>query len=263
MRQFLAVIPLFVALMIVSGCTSDPLDTGTNPIDSNAYRLKGTLSGRTALQDYKFPAQPLSSITISIDGTNFKTNPDSTGWWSFKDLPSGIYTLTFTKEGFAPYKLFNQQFVGGGELVLGIIKLARIPTEYTIVKFQLDSLYTYGPNKYLSFAATASDSLPAGLGIKAFVVNDTSFDATLYSFDGTGHMGVELNFSQETRNYVDEPGIYVKNLYDMGFRSGDQLFAFAHIIHQGYPGYSDPYLGTVIRPAISPLKSNVVSFVLP
>jgi choice-of-anchor B domain-containing protein len=47
---------------------------------------------------------PIEGVEVTVDGTPLSTTTDSTGAYSFPDLPSGAYTVDFLRYGYAPMK---------------------------------------------------------------------------------------------------------------------------------------------------------------
>jgi hypothetical protein len=86
MIQKLALIALLTAAVGIASCTDTPVND-----DPNVYSLKGTLSGWAEIVDYRTTNtyEPVGGLTISVDGTDYKTTSDSTGHWAIRDLPAG------------------------------------------------------------------------------------------------------------------------------------------------------------------------------
>ena len=265
MKQHIALIVMLVALL--AGCERAPVKT-----DPDAYRLRGTLSGRAGLYNYQTFATLHGGITVSVDGTNYKAVTDSTGLWTIRDLPAGIYTLRYSKEGYSTITFSNQQFVGGGELeIYGTFYVARCPVEYSISNFQVNIMNPQGVDKYLTFTGDISDTIPAGVNARVFITKDTSIDVatvtSYYDIPKDYYVDLLINKGVKTFSDISGPGSTSHlSYFSSRFRSGDTVYAFAHTVNATSLYWNTstiPPFMKVARTAINPVRSNVVKFVLP
>jgi hypothetical protein len=62
----------------------------------------GELTGRVIPHDVNGDSLPslLGGTTVVLKGSSFTTTTDSTGQWTLKNVPAGIYRLDFEKQGF-------------------------------------------------------------------------------------------------------------------------------------------------------------------
>jgi hypothetical protein len=269
MKHSIALLPIVVAAMILAGCGDAPVQN-----DPDASRLKGTLAGRSMLEDYGMKdVSSFAGIAVRLDGTSFHTITDSSGYWQFDSVPAGIYTISFAKEGFSPYKIFDQQFVGGGRLLLATYRptLLRIP-QYSVSNFQLDSITAAGDgSSSLAFSGTFSpDTLPAGITPFLIVTKDSSYDATIsvdeYSGDSYSQ---QLQVATGRGAIKQGPGLTTATLLSSGlFERGDTVYLAAHIRNNGgggqhAGGYYDPYQQKMVYPAVGTTSTNVVRYIVP
>jgi len=88
------------------------------PTPSASPESKGTVFGTV----YGLDEEPLKGVTVTITGTDFSdsTETDENGYYEFRNLASGDYTLTYEKEG---YQIQTKDIsLGEGEILdLGTI----------------------------------------------------------------------------------------------------------------------------------------------
>src|SRR6187402_3062771 len=112
MKEYL--LQLSVLLFILAGCSETPIMTNTD--STKSY---GTIVGRIRLNDvYYAPLPDHSGATVQLEGTTLYAITDSTGTWSIDSIPSGIYVLKLSKDGFVTKKIFNVNLAGPGTLYL-------------------------------------------------------------------------------------------------------------------------------------------------
>lgn len=75
---------------------------------------------------------PLSSVFVTIQGTNFLAATDAQGNFSFYDVPAGSYTVEFTRNYYVPVSMNVK--IENAEVDLGIIQLLAQPEQTTTIK---------------------------------------------------------------------------------------------------------------------------------
>jgi hypothetical protein len=114
-------ITLLVSVLSLLGCKGDPGPMGP--------RLSGNISSSTYLRDdFGNYITNNYGVGVSLDGTSYATVSDSSGIWTLRDIPAGIYDITYYKPGFYKEKNTNVSFVGGGTLYLNAMSLGQIPS---------------------------------------------------------------------------------------------------------------------------------------
>lgn len=88
------------ALALVAGIASPPANVGAQSAGSVAASTRGVLIG-TVLDDATNRRVPNADIAIAA--LNLKVRSDSAGDFTLPDIPEGLYTITITAEGFAPF----------------------------------------------------------------------------------------------------------------------------------------------------------------
>jgi hypothetical protein len=80
------------ALAACVGCSEDITDTVSDVGSVRGYFFLGDEFGARKKEH--------SGITVSLEGTNYSTVTDSLGDWVLVDIPTGSYTVRFSKEGY-------------------------------------------------------------------------------------------------------------------------------------------------------------------
>ena len=114
---------LIIFALSLSGCRSEE----TSPLDIS---LKGDIVG----QIYSYGGQ--EGFIVSINGLQQQGITDERGKWIIHDVPTGIYTITFKKEGYASARIEQFQFVGGGVAHIPPFELNKLDT----AKVRIDSI---------------------------------------------------------------------------------------------------------------------------
>jgi len=85
-------LPIFLAAAILGGCKS------STTVENDDL---GTLTGKIALIGLNCDSLAnRAGATVAIEGTGFSTQTDSTGHWTIKGIPAGIYNIIISKPGF-------------------------------------------------------------------------------------------------------------------------------------------------------------------
>ena len=113
-KHYFTTILLVLILILSAGC-EDKLPTRPP--------ATGTITGKIILyEDYTInnvhplPISDRSGVTVTLEGTIYTTVTKTDGTWELKNIPAGIYTILFEKDGFSWHRIYNQQFVGNGTL---------------------------------------------------------------------------------------------------------------------------------------------------
>lgn len=204
---------LFVSFpFFLSSCGGD---SSTGPI------LRGDIWGYMELydQDGRLLTDH-SGVSVSLEGTEYTAVSDAEGRWALKDVPAGIYQVTFRKEGFDWTKV-QEQFVGNGDLFLGTRPLGRIPTfgvsDFTV---SVDSV-----NLRLHFSGTFSDVPPEEVSRNLSVFIST--DSTSFKKTRTAHVG-----TMSGRTINAKGGVAVHSLHNLGYPSGSVAYLRAYPVNQ-------------------------------
>ena len=202
------------ATLVLSSCGENPLDWFNGGKSST-----GNVSGRVILQDGQFPSPPIpltrneyGGVTVSLVGTNLSTVTASDGSWSIRNVPKGVYDITFHKDGIGPQTISSWQFIGAGDVEL--------------------------PDQYLCLVPTAKlggidiQSFKNGQGIRLVVEPDPTSTPL-----GTPY---HIVFFGSDPNVSHRPGTYTHYLYqpwtylslDPFFTAGERVYAVAYPVTQ-------------------------------
>jgi hypothetical protein len=296
------IIFIFVTAALLSSCTkqSNPV---TNYIYTHSDSgLVGDMVGFIDLYDTTYSSYLYgrvsghSGATVSLDGTPFSAVSDSNGKWILKNIPAGTYNITFAKPGYALEKGISYKFLGNGTDFLGRAKLYKVPLlhpNFITRPFHDYYIYTYRDTTIVSgggdtIQSYIKDSLFVPLGAATFtgvVLENPSYGDIQYRFiamylgktdhidpldpnsffyntgpiDANGYSNP--NVSADLYNFT----LYRDSLYDMGFKSGDKIYAIAYVCNYTcrYVYYPDINTGKNIYTGFSPIHSDVKSFIVP
>jgi hypothetical protein len=91
-KKNLFILLILAAVLTLAGC---PAETEGRVNISDSKGLRGIISG--VVYD-AFTAQPISGVTVNLGTNSIKT--DKNGAYAFKDIPEGIYTVSFYKDDY-------------------------------------------------------------------------------------------------------------------------------------------------------------------
>jgi hypothetical protein len=234
-------------LLLFSGCEKSELEQ---------LDLKGTLKGKVyTLDEFGYQNSDNENIVIQLEGSepliSFIT--DTSGTYEIKDISSGTYNLTISKEGYGEYQRQGVQIVGGNEPLYfngSIIE----KSSTTIKSLSLEivnntEIYIKGIVDHNYIIDEWSFSTPA---IRYFINNienpsDNNYLQTgIVSFNGVS--GSQL----ETQIYID------KN----HFPSGSKIYIIAYGCYGYENGYFD-ILSNQYRYSSLGTESNTASITIP
>ena len=111
--------------MICIGC--NPVQSDIK-IEETLYTISGSVK---LLREDNSIDIIKNGVIINQVGTNNSTNSESSGKWTLKNIPKGVYTLSFVKSGFSEFRYFNIVVDGNKSNDLSQITLAQIP-QFTV-----------------------------------------------------------------------------------------------------------------------------------
>jgi hypothetical protein len=243
-------------LALVGHCTK------TGPAGPAGPALSGTLSGFVTLIN-EDGGQPVDrfGVNVTIDGTSLATTTDGMGMWSFANLATGIYTLTYDKNGYGMSKTIEVQFLGGGERNIGNVNLCQPPS------FVVDSVWTRFPkggdsnSVYLGVRASTAANGPYRIVFFYSKTSDVSWQPLMYTESSTENVLFKEG--------VDSASIRLQpvNLATAGFpfQSGDTAYAALYAATAGTnsSGYTDLATGRNVFTDIDTASAEVIQIVVP
>jgi hypothetical protein len=236
-------------LLLLTACKDEDSICTTCPIPGT---IKGTLmlvdSTGIAFDDY-------SGATVELEGTSYQTTSNSLGEWEIQNVPIGIYTIRFSKQGFGYQRHIGFQFVGNGSITLDYPFMIGIAPSYNVT---LDSLVVTQTNTYIG--VTSEYSIPDYS--KTWIVV-MSKDSVINPLDSSNFIYI----------YTGERPMPTSSLRESRFQSGNTYYAQAFGLggYYEYPtgftiqspsAFYEPVSRQSIYTALGP-GSNVVSFVMP
>ncbi len=199
-----------------------------------------------------------SGLTVKLEGTSHTTTTDAEGNWRLKDVPPGVYTLSFAKNGITPTRLINTQFAGNGSLYIPEVRLYELPT-FTITDI---ALTTSSSRPQFDIVGHISESVPSGHTRAVQIVYSTDpnsdFKATSHTLVGAAVTNFQ-DGGTELRGFIDHNVLAGK-----GITSGTTVYfkaypaAAAHI-YEWYPENREEVYTSVVTSA----GSQVLTAVMP
>jgi hypothetical protein len=125
MRNF--VVFLIPFALVVAACSSSVVGPASQPVSYGAYAGKVVLHGVNQYASLK-----QSGATVSLSGTSYSTTTDSNGNYVIAHVPTGTYTIMFTKQDFDTAMILGDRFSGIDTSVLLTQDLQLIPYDSVI-----------------------------------------------------------------------------------------------------------------------------------
>lgn len=236
---------LFLLISLGAGCKDQIVTSPPVP-------LFGDMQGGVQLYDTLFQEvlHNHAGVLVNLEGTDFSTITDSNGSWIIHNIPSGTYTIVYTKNNFALAKNLNHQFIGNGNDYLGIQNLYKLIS----IQVEIDSQF-----RILSNPVDHIGNFYGGESRKAIMLySKTPFFSPI---DPNSYLGLDV-YKLELRDYIDTTGGFFISRYNLmpyTFKSGDTVYCRAYV--GTYKcldcSYSDLKTGKLIYTGfnnVSPLK---------
>ena len=242
---------LYLIVLLIAACNkSDFIPTR----GGNGGGVQSKIIGNVVLYDdltNKIPSY--DSMTVRIDGTTFSSITDSSGKYSFKDVPLGTYTVVYEKAGYGTYKL--DTFT----LAENLTDTPTIIAAKTLGQLSTTTVIDMFPSIEGDFVKLVATIDPAGngtdaRGVRFFYGNDSLVtNQNFYAYSGV--------YGAKSPNVSEK--IDKTDFYNMGFNSGDTIYVKAY----GDAFFSNDYIdvasGKRIFPNLNPNTTSFKSFVLP
>lgn len=203
-------------------------------------------------------------IKVSFNHVDRHVHTDSTGKWIIKDLPQGIYTITFSKDGYGTYKFFGYAFLGGGDDYFSYDEyssfavLYKIP-DYSItnISAEIDTIEYYDTTFYnLDISGSLSEVVDGDYEAIAFVglSEDVSCESGLHIY----YKCANMDYSHS--KYSLSIDIYHQT-YGLGLQPGTEIYIRSYAGCSG--GYKNPKTIKKVHTALNPNSSDVIKITLP
>ena len=231
-----------VCSLLIWGCKGDPGPAGPE--------LSGNILGSVTMVDsLNMSIQDKSGASIILYPKIDSTTSLSDGSWQLNNVPEGIYDITIAKSGFYTQKIFQFQFVGGGNysfypiemipFLSGSVTHLNVLDTATIIRFQgtVNANFDIGRSVYIFLSKSPFKNSVPIVGI--YIVYATVM--------------VGQNFS------ADLSSDYLRNVAV----EGETLYAVAVLGGGGNPGVNFTATGQYEFDTEGIPLSNTVSFVVP
>jgi len=249
---------LICSLTFFSACKKDTTVTGPAGPAGPAYT--GIFTGHISLfdqYDSKLFSQ-LNKVKISIDGTSMSTMTDSTGKFSFPNLSTGTYTLTYSDSTFGTFKAQNIQLLEGTNT--RDARLSKIPNfniDPTLVAVDTITVAAKDSTAYVKLRGTiGADTRARTLIVFVGNTSATSADPATYMLTYTKTINGNPSASSFT--------IFIPK-YDLTnalLTSGSTVYFAVYGMATSATTYEDLPTGRTVYTAISP-SAVTVNHVIP
>jgi hypothetical protein len=244
---------LCIAVICGAGCSDNWSFTSKAVIPAV---VPGKIVGYVGLRDERGGGILDTGVTVTLSNANpvKSVSADIRGRFQLDSIPPGAYDLTYEKPGYGTYKAFGFVLPGGATAVsAGKINLVKVASAV------VDSLTVdTSAADHILFTAFIRPSLgDSAVNAARFFVgmDDPNVSSTNYAFGDADYGTTSYNAVNHTIQYClpvsQVSGYVVKNL---------PLYAVAYGAPEGESAYFDITAGVNVWPALSLVKSNVVSF---
>lgn len=110
-------------------------------LSSIVYAQSSSIEGK--LFDNEFNNEPLAFASVTIKGTDFKTNSDINGFYRFKNLKPGDYTIVYSFVGYEN----QEKTITINETEKPVINIVMKANSLTVENNTLESLNTNTMNR--------------------------------------------------------------------------------------------------------------------
>ncbi len=205
--------------------------------NSVSVESRGSLVGRVNLYDNHQFLNNSGGVNVSIDNTSLAARTNQDGFWQIDRVPAGVYSITYSKEGFYTKKNYNIQFVGSGTYNLYYNNM------YKIIPITIANLEITSEDSLSRINAEGSISAPYDDYLFVEILFSKNFIAEEpeISFD----MEMSFQVPADSINFNSYSEISENLKRDAGWKSGDKLYATAFVLPSSLYGleYYDPFTG--------------------
>lgn len=247
-RYSFAVLMALVLSAVLLGCETEGPQGPAGPV------LTGDLIGFAVLTDLNgTQLTDRSGVTVTAEGTNVSDVSDSSGRWVLVNLPTGTYTIAYSKTGYGTRKLMGYQFVGGGETLFGTTSLYQIPG------FTVTGLSATPSGDNVSVSLTLAGVLPAASRIvRVFIGSSAAVSSDPKNYLSTFSMGIPSTSTTTTIEVPSQP-----YFHSYGITTGQTAYLVAYVEGAGSGSYFDLETGRYWFSSINPIPSNVDTVAVP
>lgn len=214
----------------------------------------GSLTGRVVLNNSQGAVvENAAGVTVSLDSTSYNTTTDSLGNYTLKNIPQGIYTITYNKSGYSIHKMIDVTIdAGNAPIVASYVNLYE-PSSVQITSFsaKLDS-----PNVNVSVTINppSSNSSFAYYAPTVLVFMSTSPSVSSVNYIST----YNIDFQYGNGNSISED----ISSYYLNYPSGSKIYLIAYPNSYNEDSYLNPATGRTVYEGLG-TPSSVVPVTLP
>ena len=246
-------ITIILAVFAMSSCSK----TGpAGPQGPAGPLATGTLTGYVSTFDqYGFKVMgDLGGVTVHIsDSTADSTVTDASGKYTFSNLKTGIYNMTYSKPGYATMPAQDLSFLGGGTIIRNA-SISRYPSFSIFNLIAIDTTIATDPGVLVRGIDTA-DQVARTFIVFGSASNTVSSAPGSYAYVNTG----TIKAGSGGWNLF----IPSQDLHDNGLTSGTTAYFVAYPIATGSSTYIDLGTGKTVYTAISATPSSVLTVTVP
>ncbi len=246
------------SVIVVLCCWTLIFAASCNQYDSPVNAVPGTISGKVNVNDEDGNSlRDLSGVTISLDKTSISTQSNADGTWTLKDVPAGVYSISFSKPGYGLNKVISYNFAGNGDAYLSTTQISAIPELTSFVSST--SLDTSNEVRAILIEGAVSKVIDLTMNRTVILFLGRS---EAVSSDPATYVGQSLAFVPGGTNKFTQI-FSAQQLRSMGFDSGEKVFITSYAASKQYYRYVDVRNGRNFFCGISDKKQNFASFNVP
>jgi hypothetical protein len=195
-----------------------------------------------------------SGIEVSIEGTSFKTVTDKNGKCTLSNIPPGVYSIFFKKDGFTTQKDAYKEFAGNGtDVVYSELFLTTHKTAELVIR-EFDS------NGIAFFSWKVFDSLKSYDAVVGSLFLSDKPEISPYDTSSYRYVITDFYYASTTPTDRNIP-ISKTDLLSSGFSDKEKIYCL--LCTSNVSGYYDILSGkTIFYNGLSPYNSGEKSFVL-
>jgi len=235
MNKFL----IFIGIVLfLSSCKKT---TTTEELPTPVQDVVGFVSLYDQYGDYQ---QNGAGVTVSLDSTSFSATTDSNGKFVLKNVPTGYYTVTYSKSGYITYKSSYSNLLGGQAYLLPGINL-------------------YAPSiNVVTYLTAGYDSLISLYQVASVVgpTNVTGEQKSAMLFIGFTPAVSATNYVEAI--YIGNTGNEFENGYSFTNYSGKTIYIVGYGATTDY-SYLNAATEQYVYTALSATPSNVATLTIP
>jgi hypothetical protein len=217
--------------------------------------LSGTLTGFVTTYDqYGFKVlSDISGVSVHIsDGAHDSSTTNASGQYTFSNLSTGSYNISYSKAGYGTVNAYDYGFTGGGTLNRNA-SISKIPS-FSLYNVT-DTIETVSTELgVLIRGVDTADQVARSFTVFGSASSAVSSSPGSYTYANTG----TIKAGQTTWSLF----ITSEELHENGLASGSTVYFMVYPYSTGAPTYADPTTGRTTYTALG-TPATVLSIVIP